>query len=80
MTIHEEYESSLGKKRKGLHPIAWLAIAFGALAFTGVAATAVAGYFQCSDNETIPGYDWPKDPWPAVWQQRGLGCHVASLL
>ena len=45
MTIHEEYESSLGKKRKGLHPIAWLAIAFGALAFTGVAATAVAGYF-----------------------------------
>ena len=46
MTIHEEYESSLGKKkRKGLHPVAWLAIAFGGLAFTGVAAVAVAGYF-----------------------------------
>jgi len=46
MSIHDEYESSLrSKKRKGLHPVAWLAIAFGGLAFAGVVAVSVAGYF-----------------------------------
>lgn len=45
MSIHDEFESSLSsKKRRGLHPFAWLAIAFGTLTLAGVAAVAVAGY------------------------------------
>lgn len=55
MGIHNEYESSLkGSKRKGLHPFAWLAIAFGGLAFAGVVAVSVAGYlFQREVREVI---------------------------
>ena len=35
MSVHDEFEQSVSGKRRGLHPLAWLAIAFSIVAVLG---------------------------------------------
>ena len=45
MSVHDEFEQSVSGKRRGLHPLAWLAIAFSVMAVLAFGAIAVGGLF-----------------------------------
>ena len=53
MSIHDEYERSVGSKKRGLHPLAWIAIAFGSVALVGVATVTVAGLFVAREVREV---------------------------
>lgn len=44
MGMHDELERSVGGRRSGLHPLAWVAVGFLTLSVLGVGAAAVGGY------------------------------------
>ncbi len=45
MSVHDEFERSVGGKRRGLHPLAWLAIVFSIVAAASLAVIVVGGLF-----------------------------------
>ncbi len=45
MSVHDEFERSVGGGRRGLHPLAWLAIVFSIVAAAGFAVIVVGGLY-----------------------------------
>jgi hypothetical protein len=53
MSIHDEFERAVSGRRKRLHPLAWIAIAFAGIAFVGMAVVAVTGVFVAREVRDV---------------------------